>query len=469
MSIKIILSECKPAATTISGWVRAIRNQKFIEVNDGSCVANLQVVTDKLDPDVTVGSSITVHGQLQVPLSGSEKIELAATEIKVIGKCDPSAYPIQTKNKPSLEELRDHANLRFRTNTFGAVFRIRSKLSYLIHEFFQQRDFVNLHTPILTASDAEGAGQTFNVTTIGRRETEESAHLFDSSFYKQDFFGQKAFLTVSGQLEAELAATALGKVYTFGPTFRAENSNTTRHLAEFWMVEPEVAFADLKQNINLAQNLFSYLTHKIVLSNKEDLEFLSARLEKEESSLPEKNRSKKTLMAKLLDAPTWPIAKVSYTDAVEIILKSAHYKKGKFKKSLSWGDDLSSEFEKYLTEVHFESPVFVTDYPKDIKAFYMRLNEDGKTVAAMDFLVPGIGEIIGGSQREERLDILEQRMLEMNVPIEELSWYLDTRRFGTVPHAGFGLGFERLVQYITGMSNIRDVIPFHRTPGSIKF
>ncbi|HXB31099.1 MAG TPA: asparagine--tRNA ligase, partial [Puia sp.] len=353
------------------------------------------------------------------------------------------------------------------TNTFGSVFRVRHALAFAVHQFFNERGFVYLHTPIITASDAEGAGEMFKVTTLPFDKTPRN-ELGEVDF-KEDFFGRATNLTVSGQLEGELAAMGFADVYTFGPTFRAENSNTTRHLAEFWMIEPEVAFNDLEDNMDLAESFVRYLIAYVLKNNRADLEFLDARLAEEEKQKPQLERSETGLIEKLEFVVSQDFERITYTQAIEILLQSPAYKKKKFKYELSWGTDLQSEHERWLVEKHFKKPVIVSDYPKEIKAFYMRQNDDGKTVAAMDILAPGIGEIVGGSQREERLDMLENRMIEMHIPIEQMWWYLDTRRFGTVPHAGFGLGFERMVQFVTGMTNIRDVIPFPRTPKNAEF
>jgi asparaginyl-tRNA synthetase len=384
-----------------------------------------------------------------------------------LGDCDNEQYPLQAKNKPSLEYLREIAHLRFRTNTFGAVFRVRHSLAYAVHKFFNDQGFVYLHTPIITASDAEGAGEMFRVSTLS---PDQPPKLEDGSIdYSQDFFGRCTNLTVSGQLEAELGAMAFSEVYTFGPTFRAENSNTARHLAEFWMIEPEVAFNDIYDNMDLAEAFIKYIIKYAMEHNKEDLAFLDQRLAEEDKQKPMQERSEMSLLAKLDMVVNNDFERITYTEAIDILLQSPAYKKKKFQYEVSWGIDLQSEHERYLVEKHFKKPVIVTGYPKDIKAFYMRQNDDGKTVAAMDILAPGIGEIVGGSQREERLDKLEQRMREMHIPTEEMYWYLDTRRFGTVPHAGFGLGFERMVLFVTGMGNIRDVIPFPRTPKNAEF
>lgn len=456
----------------VKGWVRSFRNNQFIALNDGSCIANLQVVIS-LDTDaaivkrITNGAAISVSGKLIASLGKGQRYEVKAATIEVLGDCDAEQYPLQLKNRPSLEYLREIAHLRFRTNTFGAVFRVRHSLAFAIHEFFNKKGFFYLHAPIITASDAEGAGETFRVTTLPFENTPRLAN--GAIDFSEDFFGRSTNLTVSGQLEAELAALALSEVYTFGPTFRAENSNTARHLAEFWMIEPEVAFNDLNDNMDLAEDFIKYIIQYALDHHREDLEFLAQRLADEEKQKPQNERSEMGLIEKLEFVVNNQFERITYTEAIAILLQSPAYKKKKFQYEVKWGIDMQSEHERYLVEKHFKKPVIVTDYPKEIKAFYMRQNDDGKTVAAMDILAPGIGEIVGGSQREERLDLLEQRMKEMHIPAEEMYWYIDTRRFGTVPHAGFGLGFERMVQFVTGMSNIRDVIPFPRTPKNASF
>jgi asparaginyl-tRNA synthetase len=395
-------------------------------------------------------------------------MDLKATSIDVLGDSDAEKYPLQPK-KHSLEFLREKAHLRFRTNTFGAVFRVRHALAFAVHQFFNEKGFIYLHTPIITASDAEGAGEMFRVTTLPMDGTAPKNE--DGSInYKEDFFGRATNLTVSGQLEGELGATAFGEIYTFGPTFRAENSNTARHLAEFWMIEPEMAFYDLEDNMNLAEEFIKYIIRYAMENNAEDLQFLDQRLAEEEKQLPQDKRSEMSLLDKLKFVADNQFERITYTEAIDILRESNHNKKKKFQYPITgWGMDLQSEHERYLVEKHFKKPVILSNYPAAIKAFYMRQNEDGKTVAAIDILAPGIGEIVGGSQREERMDRLTTRMKEMHIPEEELWWYLDTRRFGTVPHAGFGLGFERMVQFVTGMNNIRDVIAFPRTPGCAEF
>lgn len=457
---------------TVKGWVRSFRNNQFIALNDGSCLANLQAVigleTDEaIVKRITAGAAIAVSGTIVESLGKGQRLELKANHIEVLGDCDGEQFPLQLKNRPSLEYLREIAHLRFRTNTFSAVFRVRHTLAFAIHQFFNERGFVYLHTPVVTASDAEGAGEMFRVTTLPFDETPRNDQ--GQVDFTEDFFGRATNLTVSGQLEAELGAMALGEVYTFGPTFRAENSNTARHLAEFWMIEPEVAFADIHDNMNLAEDFVRYLIRYALDHCQEDLSFLAQRLADEEKNKPQQERSSMGLLEKLNSVVENSFERITYTEAIDILLASPAYKKKKFQYEVKWGIDLQSEHERYLVEKHFGKPVIVRDYPKDIKAFYMRQNDDGKTVAAMDILAPGIGEIVGGSQREERLDKLSQRMTEMHVPLEELYWYLDTRRFGTAPHAGFGLGFERMVLFVTGMGNIRDVIPFPRTPKNAAF
>lgn len=458
---------------TVMGWVRTFRNNQFVALNDGSTNNNLQVVlelgkyNDEFLKRITTSASLKVTGNLIESLGKGQKMELKATQVEILGDSDAEKYPLQPK-KHSLEFLREIAHLRFRTNTFGAVFRIRHSLAFAVHKFFNDKGFVYLHTPIVTASDAEGAGEMFRVTTL---PFDNPPRKEDGSIdFAEDFFGRSTNLTVSGQLEGELGATAFGDIYTFGPTFRAENSNTARHLAEFWMIEPEMAFYDLEDNMNLAEEFIKSIISYAIENNKEDLEFLAQRLADEEKSLPQDKRSEIGLIQKLEFVLNNNFERLTYTDAIDILKESNHNKKKKFQYPITgWGMDLQSEHERYLVEKHFKKPVILYNYPKDIKAFYMRQNDDGKTVAAMDILAPGIGEIVGGSQREERMDKLMQRMKEMHVPADELWWYLDTRRFGTVPHAGFGLGFERMVQFVTGMGNIRDVIAFPRTPKNAEF
>jgi len=474
----LLASDSSGYEATVMGWVRTFRNNQFVALNDGSTNNNLQIVAelgmfeDSLLKRITTGACIKATGQVIPSLGKGQKVELKATAIEILGDSDAEKFPLQPK-KHSLEFLREIAHLRFRTNTFGAIFRVRHTLAYAVHKFFNDKGFLYLHTPIITASDAEGAGETFRVTSL---PIDGSAPKNDdgSINFKEDFFGRSTNLTVSGQLEGELAAMAFSDIYTFGPTFRAENSNTARHLAEFWMIEPEMAFYDLEDNANLAEEFIKYIIKYAIENNKEDLEFLAQRLAEEEKSLPQDKRSEMGLMEKLDFVVNNDFERLTYTEAIEILRESNHNKKKKFQYLIDkWGIDLQSEHERYLVEKHFKKPVILTNYPAEIKAFYMRQNENcepgRQTVAAMDILAPGIGEIVGGSQREERLEKLEQRMKEMNIPAEELWWYMDTRKFGACPHAGFGLGFERLVQFVTGMGNIRDVIPFPRFPKSAEF
>ncbi|MFI5203297.1 MAG: asparagine--tRNA ligase [Flavobacteriales bacterium] len=472
--IKSILTN--PAIGTqvlVKAWVRTFRNNQFIALNDGSCLGNLQAVVDFTGFNestlkrVTTGAAVAITGTLVESQGKGQTVEIKVATLEILGDSDPEKFPLQPK-KHSLEFLREIAHLRFRTNTFGAVFRIRHALGFAIHEYFHKNGFLYFHAPILTSSDAEGAGEMFHVTNfpLGKFPLDKDG----KPDHAQDFFGKEVNLTVSGQLEAELAAMALGKVYTFGPTFRAENSNTTRHLAEFWMIEPEVAFSDLNDNMDLAEALLKYCIQYTLEHCAEDIEFLKTRLLDEEKQKPQNERSPMDLTEKLKFCLENSFERLTYTEAIDILMKSKPNKEKKFSYVIeAWGADLQSEHERYLVEKHFKKPVILTDYPKDIKAFYMRMNEDGKTVRAMDILFPGIGEMVGGSQREERLDVLEQRMKDMHIPTDEMYWYLDTRRFGTAPHAGFGLGFERLVSFVTGMSNIRDVIPFARTPRNCEF
>jgi len=450
---ELLKQEAMEQEVTVMGWVRTFRNNQFIALNDGSTNTNLQVVAElgKFDESllkrITTSASLKVTGIAIPSLGKGQTMELKANTIEVLGDSDAEKYPLQPK-KHSLEFLREKAHLRFRTNTFASVFRIRHALAFAVHQFFNEKGFVYLHTPIITASDAEGAGEMFRVTTLPFDETPRNED--GSVNYKEDFFGKSTNLTVSGQLEGELGATAFGDIYTFGPTFRAENSNTARHLAEFWMIEPEMAFCDLADNANLAETFIKYIIQYVLDNNREDLDFLANRLAEEEKQLPQDKRSEMGLIEKLEFVINNDFQRLTYTEAVEILANSNHNKKKKFQYPITgWGMDLQSEHERYLVEKHFKKPVILMNYPAAIKAFYMRINEDGKTVAAMDILVPGIGE--------------------MNIPEEELWWYLDTRRFGTVPHAGFGLGFERMIQFVTGMSNIRDVIAFPRTPKTAEF
>jgi asparaginyl-tRNA synthetase len=475
--IKQILSEGKSGEELcVKGWVRTKRESKnvaFVALNDGSTINNLQLVLDveKTDEDIlrkiATGASLSVIGKLAESQGAGQSVELLAEKVEVLGEANPDEYPLQPK-RHSMEFLREIAHLRPRTNTFSAIFRVRHSMMYALHTFFHEKGFLNIHTPILTASDAEGAGETFRVTTLDLNnvpKTDEGAIDF-----KKDFFEKETNLTVSGQLEGELAALAVSEIYTFGPTFRAENSNTTRHLAEFWMLEPEMAFYDIDDNMDLAEEMLKYVVKYVLEHCQEDLEFLNKRSLEEEQNKPQNERQELSLLERLQFVVDNEFERLTYTDAIEILKRSKPNQKKKFKYLIDeWGADLQSEHERFLVEKHFKKPVILFNYPKNIKAFYMRQNDDRKTVAAMDVLFPGIGEIVGGSQREERLSNLETRMDEMNIPKEELSWYLDTRRFGTVPHSGFGLGFERMIQFVTGMGNIRDVIPFPRTPGNCEF
>ncbi|MDO7137431.1 MULTISPECIES: asparagine--tRNA ligase [Algibacter] len=457
----------------IKGWVRTFRANRFIALNDGSTINNIQCVVDFENFDeallkrVTTGAAIHVKGELVESQGKGQKVEIQVKHLEVLGDSDPETYPIQPK-KHSFEFLRENAHLRTRTNTFSAVMRLRSSLSFAIHKYFNENGFYYMHAPIITGSDAEGAGEMFKVSSLDNKNlplTEDG-----KVDYTKDFFGKETNLTVSGQLEAETYAMSLGKVYTFGPTFRAENSNTSRHLAEFWMIEPEVAFMDLAGNMDLAEDFMKSVITHVLEHNREDLEFLEKRLLDEEKVKPQAERSDMSLIEKLNFVTENNFKRVSYTEAIDILRNSKPNKKKKFKYLVEeWGMDLQSEHERFLVEKHFKCPVILFDYPADIKAFYMRLNDDGKTVRAMDILFPGIGEIVGGAQREERLDILKQRMAAIDIPEEDLWWYMDLRKYGTAVHSGFGLGFERLVMFATGMGNIRDVIPFPRTPQNAEF
>ena len=474
MIIKYLLQEkTNVGEVTLRGWVRTFRSNRFIALNDGSTLANLQVVVDfENTPEetlkrITTGAAIEVKGKVVESQGKGQSIEVQATEITILGDCNPDEYPIQPK-KHSLEFLREQAHLRVRTNAFGAIMRVRSTLAYAVHKYFQDNGFFYVNTPIITGSDAEGAGEMFRVTTLDPKnppltETGEVD-------YKKDFFGRETNLTVSGQLEGETFAMSLGKIYTFGPTFRAENSNTSRHLAEFWMIEPEMAFYDLTDNMNLAEDFIKYVLKYTLEVRREDIEFLNQRFLEEEKTKPQAERSEMSLIEKLEFVIHNDFKRVSYTEAVEILKNCNHNKKKKFQYLIDeWGVDLQSEHERYLVEKHFGCPVILYDYPAKIKAFYMRLNEDGKTVRAMDILFPGIGEIVGGSQREERYDVLKQKIEDLGMDEQTLWWYLELRKFGTAVHSGFGLGFERLVLFTTGMTNIRDVIPYPRTPQSAEF
>lgn len=458
---------------SVKGWVRTFRSNRFIALNDGSTINNIQCVVDFENTDeetlkrITTGAALSISGTLVESQGRGQSVEIQVTSLEVLGDSNAEEYPIQPK-KHSMEFLRENAHLRVRTNTFSAVMRVRSALSFAVHKYFQENGFNYVHTPIITGSDAEGAGEMFRVSTFEPNKaplTEEGEIDYD-----QDFFGKETNLTVSGQLEAETYAMALGKVYTFGPTFRAENSNTTRHLAEFWMIEPEVAFMDLDGNMDLAEDFIKGVLQHVLENCKEDLAFLDQRLTQEEKSKPQAQRSEMSLLEKLHFVVDNNFKRVSYTEAIDILRNSKPNKKKKFQFPIDeWGADLQSEHERYLVEKHFKCPVILFDYPASIKAFYMRLNDDEKTVRAMDVLFPGIGEIVGGSQREERLDVLKEKIQAMGIDEKELWWYLDLRKYGTAVHSGFGLGFERLVQFTTGMSNIRDVIPFPRTPQNAEF
>ncbi|MBF0693779.1 MAG: asparagine--tRNA ligase [Flavobacterium sp.] len=458
---------------TAKGWVRTFRNNQFIALNDGSTINNIQCVVDfENTPEetlkrITTGAAISVKGDLVESKGAGQKFEIQVRTLEILGDSDAEKYPMQPK-KHSLEFLRENAHLRVRTNAFGAINRVRSVLSFAVHRYFQERGFVYVNTPIITGSDAEGAGEMFRVTAL---PIDNPPRTEDGKIdFSEDFFGKETNLTVSGQLEGEVFAMALGQIYTFGPTFRAENSNTSRHLAEFWMIEPEVAFADLDDNMDLAEDFIQYVIKYALDNCEDDLKFLEQRLLDEEKSKPQAERSEMSLLQKLNFVLENNFKRVSYTEAIDILKNSKPNKNKKFQFTIDqWGADLQSEHERYLVEKHFKCPVILFDYPADIKSFYMRLNEDGKTVRAMDILFPGIGEIVGGSQREERYDVLIEKMKTVGIDQEELWWYLDTRRFGSAVHSGFGLGFERLVLFVTGMGNIRDVIPFPRTPGNAEF
>ncbi|TCV20421.1 asparaginyl-tRNA synthetase [Sphingobacterium alimentarium] len=461
----------------VKGWVRTFRNNQFIAINDGSSINNIQAVVDfENTPEdilkrITTGAAVRVKGNLVESQGKGQRVEVKAIEVSIIGDSDPEKYPLQPK-KHSLEFLREIAHLRVRTGTFNAIFKVRNALSFAIHKFFQERDFVYFHSPIITGSDAEGAGEMFRVTTLDPI----NPPLTDDGKvdFKEDFFGKSTNLTVSGQLEGELAALAFGNIYTFGPTFRAENSNTTRHLAEFWMIEPEMAFYELEDNMDLAEGLLKYVIKYALDTCPEEIEFLKNRLLEEEKSKPQAERSELNLVDKLNFVLENNFERLTYTEAIDILKASKPNQKKQFKYLIEgWGADLQSEHERYLVEKHFKKPVILTDYPREIKSFYMKQNEvdaQGRhTVRAMDILFPGIGEMVGGSQREENLEKLLARMAEVGIPEEEMDWFLDTRRFGSVPHSGFGVGFERLVLFTTGMTNIRDVIPFPRTPKNAEF
>ena len=458
---------------SINGWVRTFRSNRFINLNDGSCMEDLQCVIDfekfdkKILSEINTGSSINIVGEIVESQGRGQSVEIVVDEIRVLGLSNPDQYPIQPK-KHSFEFLRENAHLRIRTKTISSVMRIRSELSYAIHKFFNENNFYYVHTPIITGSDAEGAGEMFKVSTLNLNDVPKN----DSQEvdFSKDFFGKETNLTVSGQLEAESYALGLGKVYTFGPTFRAENSNTSRHLAEFWMIEPEMAFYELEDNINLAEKFIRSIIQNIYEKCKKEIMFLSDRLLKEEQNLPKNERNEMSLDERINFVIKNDFVRITYSEAFEILKNSKPNKKKKFKYPVSeWGIDFQSEHERFLVEKHFKSPVVVYDYPAKIKAFYMRMNDDNKTVRAMDILFPGIGEIVGGSQREERLDVLKKRIAQLNIDEKELWWYLDLRKYGSVKHSGFGLGLERLILFITGMGNIRDVIPFPRTPKNAEF
>jgi len=474
MTIKnLFLNPTIKEKVSIKGWVKTFRANRFISVNDGSSLQSIQCVVDYENTDevilnkINTGASIKVSGTLVESQGKGQSIEIQVEKIEILGECDPELYPIQPK-KHSLEFLRENAHLRARTSTFSSIFRIRSSISFAIHKYFKENGFFYINTPIVTGSDAEGAGEMFKVTTLDINKAELNDN--NEIDFSKDFFGKETNLTVSGQLEAENMAMGLGKVYTFGPTFRAENSNTSRHLAEFWMIEPEMAFYDLSDNMNLAEHFIKSVLDYIVKDCKEDLDFLNQRLINEDKSKPAQERNELNLLERLDFVINNDFVRITYSEAYEILKNSKPNKKKKFKFPISeWGVDLQSEHERYLVEKHFKKPVIIFDYPAKIKAFYMRMNEDGKTVKAMDILFPGIGEIVGGSQREERLDILKSRIKELKIDEKELWWYLDLRKFGTVEHSGFGLGLERLILFATGMTNIRDVIPFPRTPKNAEF
>ena len=472
--IQLLASNTTLPLINAKGWVRTFRNNQFIALNDGSTINNIQCVVDfENTPDellkrITTGAALSVTGSLIESQGAGQKYEIKVETLEILGDSDAEKFPIQPKNKPSLDFLRENAHLRPRTNLFGAIMRVRSVLAHAVHTYFQEKGFVYVNTPIITGSDAEGAGEMFKVTALPFDNTPRTED--GKVHYKEDFFGKETNLTVSGQLEGETYAMALGQIYTFGPTFRAENSNTSRHLAEFWMIEPEVAFNDLNDNMDLAEDFIQNVIKYTINKCQDDLKFLESRLLDEEKSKPQAERSEMALLEKLNFVLQNNFKRVSYTDAISILRDSPPNKKKKFNYIINeWGADLQSEHERYLVEKHFKCPVILFDYPANIKAFYMRLNEDGKTVRAMDILFPGIGEIVGGSQREERYDVLLEKMKALGIDEHELWWYLDTRRFGSAVHSGFGLGFERLVLFVTGMTNIRDVIPFPRSPMNAEF
>lgn len=469
---EVLKSETFDKKVLVKGWVRAFRANRFIALNDGSTFNNIQIVVDFENLDEAIlkkigfHACIAVEGQLVESQGSGQKMEIAAEKIEILGESNPDDYPLQPK-KQTMEFLREKAHFRMRTNTFSAVFRIRHAIAYAVHKYYNDNGYYYMHTPIITGSDAEGAGEMFRVTTF---EPNNAPKREDGAVdFKQDFFGKATNLTVSGQLQAEIAALALGKVYTFGPTFRAENSNTSRHLAEFWMIEPEVAFNDIFDNMDLAEDFSKYLINYILDNYIDDLTFLDKRIQDLEKNMKKEDRRAMGLIETLRFVVDNDFERITHAEAIQLIKRSKPYKKGRFEFEVDEKSDLQAEHERWLVEKHFKKPVIVRDYPKGIKAFYMRMNDDNETVAAMDVLFPGIGEVIGGSQREERLNILEARMAEMDVDAHELDWYMQLRRFGGCPHAGFGLGFERMVLFITGMNNIRDVIPFPRTPGNAEF
>ncbi|WNM19866.1 asparagine--tRNA ligase [Flavobacterium capsici] len=476
--VKDLLNDSrKDYEVTVKGWVRTFRNNQFIALNDGSTLHNLQCVVDfentaeETLKRINTGTALSITGNLVESKGAGQKYEIQVTQLEILGDCDAEKFPMQPK-KHSLEFLRENAHLRVRTNAFGAIMRVRSVLAHAVHTYFQERGFVYVNTPVITGADAEGAGEMFQVTSLPLDNLPKNEE--GNIDYKKDFFGKHTNLTVSGQLEAETFAMALGQVYTFGPTFRAENSNTSRHLAEFWMIEPEVAFNDLDANMDLAEDFIKFVIQYTMDKCGDDLKFLETRLADEEKSKPQAERSEMSLLEKLNFVIENNFKRVSYTEAIDILRNSTPNKKKKFQYLIEdWGADLQSEHERFLVEKHFKCPVILFDYPANIKAFYMRLNDntepEKETVRAMDILFPGIGEIVGGSQREERYDVLVEKMKKLGIDEEELWWYLDTRRFGSAVHSGFGLGFERLVLFVTGMTNIRDVIPFPRTPQNAEF
>ncbi len=470
---ELLITEPTGQTIVVQGWVRTFRNNQFIAINDGSTMQNIQAVVDFSNTDetllkrITTGACISVTGELIASPAKGQPVEVKVSVLEILGDSDAEKYPLQPK-KHSLEFLRDIAHLRARTNTFSAVMRVRHAMAYAVHKFFNDKGFYYIHTPIITGSDAEGAGAMFRVTTLDANNPPRDEQ--GKVNYKEDFFGRETNLTVSGQLEGETYALGLGEIYTFGPTFRAENSNTTRHLAEFWMIEPEMAFYDINDNMHLAQEFLQYLVRYALDNCAGDLEFLSKRAQEEEQSKPQDQRSDLSLIDRLKFVSENDFQRLTYTEAIDILKHSNPNKKKKFQYLIDqWGVDLQSEHERFLVEKHFKKPVILYNYPKDIKAFYMRQNEDNKPVAAMDVLFPGIGEIIGGSQREERYDRILKRVHEMDLPEKDLWWYLELRKFGSAPHSGFGLGFERLILFVTGMTNIRDVIPFPRFPGNAEF